>query len=187
MLSHYKNLQSSRIFILFISFLLTVCIICHLTVVNTSVSSPPHSSHKTSFTSPHLQPHHVSWFLNGSPVFLRLFCSGILHTSGIPMEMWMQVYEEHSIINKRGTTETVSSHRHGLYASSSLCRIILFNIYFFQQDTVVALQALSLFAALTSAHKTDMDITVTATSLETPEIFSIDTQNRFLLQTKEVL
>uniref|UniRef100_A0A8C3LV83 CD109 antigen n=1 Tax=Chrysolophus pictus TaxID=9089 RepID=A0A8C3LV83_CHRPC len=55
------------------------------------------------------------------------------------------------------------------------------------QDTVVALQALSLFAALTSAHKTEMDVTVTATSLEIPEIFSIDTQNRFLLQTKEVL
>uniref|UniRef100_A0A8C3LQ55 CD109 antigen n=1 Tax=Chrysolophus pictus TaxID=9089 RepID=A0A8C3LQ55_CHRPC len=54
------------------------------------------------------------------------------------------------------------------------------------QDTVVALQALSLFAALTSAHKTEMDVTVTATSLEIPEIFSIDTQNRFLLQTKEI-
>lgn len=51
----------------------------------------------------------------------------------------------------------------------------------------MALQALSLFAALTSAHKTEMDVTVTATSLENPEIFSIDTQNRFLLQTKEVL
>uniref|UniRef100_A0A8C3EQM3 CD109 molecule n=2 Tax=Corvus moneduloides TaxID=1196302 RepID=A0A8C3EQM3_CORMO len=54
------------------------------------------------------------------------------------------------------------------------------------QDTVVALQALSLFAALTAASKTEMDITVTAPSLEVPETFSIDTQNRFLLQAKEI-
>uniref|UniRef100_A0A8C0VKH5 CD109 molecule n=1 Tax=Cyanistes caeruleus TaxID=156563 RepID=A0A8C0VKH5_CYACU len=53
------------------------------------------------------------------------------------------------------------------------------------QDTVVALQALSLFAALTAASKTEMDVTVTAPSLEMPETFSIDTRNRFLLQTKE--
>uniref|UniRef100_A0A8U7NXK2 CD109 molecule n=1 Tax=Corvus moneduloides TaxID=1196302 RepID=A0A8U7NXK2_CORMO len=55
-----------------------------------------------------------------------------------------------------------------------------------KQDTVVALQALSLFAALTAASKTEMDITVTAPSLEVPETFSIDTQNRFLLQAKEI-
>ncbi|NXK28207.1 CD109 protein, partial [Arenaria interpres] len=54
------------------------------------------------------------------------------------------------------------------------------------QDTVVALQALSLFAALTTASGTEMDVTVTAPSLKTPETFSIDTQNRFLLQTKEI-
>ncbi|KAL2306732.1 hypothetical protein Nmel_004665, partial [Mimus melanotis] len=54
------------------------------------------------------------------------------------------------------------------------------------QDTVVALQALSLFAALTAASKTEMDITVTAPSLEMPETFSIDTRNRFLLQSKEI-
>ncbi|KAF4795896.1 CD109 antigen [Turdus rufiventris] len=54
------------------------------------------------------------------------------------------------------------------------------------QDTVVALQALSLFAALTAASKTKMDITVTAPSLEMPETFLIDTRNRFLLQTKEI-
>ncbi|NXY41112.1 CD109 protein, partial [Ceuthmochares aereus] len=54
------------------------------------------------------------------------------------------------------------------------------------QDTVVALQALSLFAALTTVSKTEMDITVTAPSLKTPETFSIDTRNRFLLQTKEI-
>ncbi|XP_030302930.1 CD109 antigen [Calypte anna] len=55
------------------------------------------------------------------------------------------------------------------------------------QDTVVALQALSLFATLTTAGKTEMDVTVTAPSLETPETFSIDTQNRFLLQSKEIV
>uniref|UniRef100_A0A8C3K5J9 CD109 antigen n=1 Tax=Calidris pygmaea TaxID=425635 RepID=A0A8C3K5J9_9CHAR len=54
------------------------------------------------------------------------------------------------------------------------------------QDTVVALQALSLFAALTTASGTAMDVTVAAPSLKTPETFSIDTQNRFLLQTKEI-
>ncbi|NXB74960.1 CD109 protein, partial [Donacobius atricapilla] len=54
------------------------------------------------------------------------------------------------------------------------------------QDTVVALHALSLFAALTASSKTEMDITVTAPSLEMPETFSIDTRNRFLLQTKEI-
>ncbi|OWK57705.1 CD109 antigen [Lonchura striata] len=54
------------------------------------------------------------------------------------------------------------------------------------QDTVVALQALSLFAALTAASKTEMDILVTGSSLEMPETFSVDTQNRFLLQTKEI-
>uniref|UniRef100_A0A8C6JNC5 Uncharacterized protein n=1 Tax=Melopsittacus undulatus TaxID=13146 RepID=A0A8C6JNC5_MELUD len=52
------------------------------------------------------------------------------------------------------------------------------------QDTVVALQALSLFAALTSAGRTEMDLTVTTPSLKIPEIFSIDTRNRFLLLTE---
>ncbi|NXA40224.1 CD109 protein, partial [Eudromia elegans] len=54
------------------------------------------------------------------------------------------------------------------------------------QDTVVALQALSLFASITATSKTEIDVTVTAPTLKTPEIFSIDTQNRFLLQTKEL-
>ncbi|XP_064020132.1 CD109 antigen [Pogoniulus pusillus] len=54
------------------------------------------------------------------------------------------------------------------------------------QDTVVALQALSLFATLTAVGKTDMDVTVTAPSWTAPERFSIDTRNRFLLQTKEI-
>ncbi|NWU94942.1 CD109 protein, partial [Upupa epops] len=54
------------------------------------------------------------------------------------------------------------------------------------QDTVVALQALSMFATLTTASKTEMYVTVTASSLKTPETFSVDTGNRFLLQTKEI-
>uniref|UniRef100_A0A8C3XGS6 CD109 antigen n=1 Tax=Cyanoderma ruficeps TaxID=181631 RepID=A0A8C3XGS6_9PASS len=54
------------------------------------------------------------------------------------------------------------------------------------QDTVVALHALSLFAALTAASKTAMDITVTAPSLERPETFSVDSRNRFLFQAKEI-
>ncbi|NXS99722.1 CD109 protein, partial [Jacana jacana] len=54
------------------------------------------------------------------------------------------------------------------------------------QDTVVALQALSLFAALTAASGTEMEVTVTAPSLKTPEAFSVNAQNRFLLQSKEI-
>uniref|UniRef100_A0A674JSP0 CD109 antigen n=1 Tax=Terrapene triunguis TaxID=2587831 RepID=A0A674JSP0_9SAUR len=53
------------------------------------------------------------------------------------------------------------------------------------QDTIVALQALSIFAALITSRKTGIDLTVTGPSLETPVTFSVDTQNRFLLQTKE--
>ncbi|NWI20473.1 CD109 protein, partial [Crypturellus soui] len=55
------------------------------------------------------------------------------------------------------------------------------------QDTVVALQALSLFASITATSNTEIDVTVTAPTLKTPEIFSIDTRNRFLLQTKELV
>uniref|UniRef100_A0A674JY67 CD109 antigen n=1 Tax=Terrapene triunguis TaxID=2587831 RepID=A0A674JY67_9SAUR len=54
------------------------------------------------------------------------------------------------------------------------------------QDTIVALQALSIFAALITSRKTGIDLTVTGPSLETPVTFSVDTQNRFLLQTKEI-
>ncbi|EMP28675.1 hypothetical protein UY3_14223 [Chelonia mydas] len=54
------------------------------------------------------------------------------------------------------------------------------------QDTVVALQALSIFAALITSRKTGIDLTVTGPSLEAPVMFSVDTQNRFLLQTKEI-
>lgn len=51
----------------------------------------------------------------------------------------------------------------------------------------MALQALSIFAALITSRKTGIDLTVTGPSLEAPVMFSVDTQNRFLLQTKEVL
>ncbi|XP_067388743.1 CD109 antigen isoform X2 [Emydura macquarii macquarii] len=54
------------------------------------------------------------------------------------------------------------------------------------QDTIVALQALSKFAILVAARKTGIDVTVTGPSLEAPATFSVDTQNRFLLQTKEI-
>uniref|UniRef100_A0A8C8RNU0 CD109 antigen n=1 Tax=Pelusios castaneus TaxID=367368 RepID=A0A8C8RNU0_9SAUR len=54
------------------------------------------------------------------------------------------------------------------------------------QDTIVALQALSRFAGLVTARETRIDVTVTGPSLEAPATFSVDTQNRFLLQTKEI-
>nr|XP_025043911.1 CD109 antigen [Pelodiscus sinensis] len=54
------------------------------------------------------------------------------------------------------------------------------------QDTIVALQALSIFGALITSRKTGIDLTVIGPSLEAPAMFSIDPQNRFLLQTKEI-
>lgn len=80
----------------------------------------------------------------------------------------------------------------GLWAPQGMVYVLrgllqYWRVCFSQQDTVVALHALSLFAVLTAASKTEMDITVTAPSLEMPETFSIDSRNRFLLQTKEVL
>uniref|UniRef100_A0A8C4W2F6 CD109 antigen n=1 Tax=Gopherus evgoodei TaxID=1825980 RepID=A0A8C4W2F6_9SAUR len=54
------------------------------------------------------------------------------------------------------------------------------------QDTIMALQALSIFAALITSRKTEIDLTVTGPGLEAPVTFSVETQNRFLLQTKEI-
>ncbi|XP_074847111.1 CD109 antigen isoform X2 [Carettochelys insculpta] len=54
------------------------------------------------------------------------------------------------------------------------------------QDTIVALQALSVFAALITSTKPRIDLTVTGSSLEAPAMFSVDSENRFLLQTKEI-
>ncbi|KAH0622086.1 hypothetical protein JD844_024050, partial [Phrynosoma platyrhinos] len=54
------------------------------------------------------------------------------------------------------------------------------------QDTVVALQALSACAMLTTGIETEMDVTVTSSSEEIPVIFKIIKENRFLLKTKEI-
>ncbi|KAM9003740.1 CD109 antigen [Sarcophilus harrisii] len=54
------------------------------------------------------------------------------------------------------------------------------------QDTIVALHALSTFAALTTTGQTDMRVTVTGPSVTIPREFPINTKNRFLLQTAEL-
>ncbi|XP_074093432.1 CD109 antigen isoform X2 [Macrotis lagotis] len=53
------------------------------------------------------------------------------------------------------------------------------------QDTIVALHALSTFAALTTFGHTDMRVKITGPSV-TPMEFLINTKNRFLLQTAEL-
>ncbi|XP_068923122.1 CD109 antigen isoform X2 [Petaurus breviceps papuanus] len=54
------------------------------------------------------------------------------------------------------------------------------------QDTIVALHALSTFAALTTTGQTDMRVTVTGPNVTAPTEFLINTKNRFLLQTAEL-
>uniref|UniRef100_A0A803T9M7 CD109 molecule n=1 Tax=Anolis carolinensis TaxID=28377 RepID=A0A803T9M7_ANOCA len=54
------------------------------------------------------------------------------------------------------------------------------------QDTVVALQALSACAMLTTGIETEMDVTVTSASEEIPVTYKIKKENRFLLKTKEI-
>nr|XP_060608900.1 CD109 antigen [Anolis sagrei ordinatus] len=54
------------------------------------------------------------------------------------------------------------------------------------QDTVVALQALSACAMLTTGIETEMDVTVTSSSEEIPVTYKIKKENRFLLKTKEI-
>ncbi|XP_054425606.1 CD109 antigen [Pteronotus mesoamericanus] len=54
------------------------------------------------------------------------------------------------------------------------------------QDTVVALKALSEFAALMNTERTNIQITVTGSGSPSPVKFLIDTQNRFVLQTAEL-
>uniref|UniRef100_G1KD46 CD109 molecule n=1 Tax=Anolis carolinensis TaxID=28377 RepID=G1KD46_ANOCA len=54
------------------------------------------------------------------------------------------------------------------------------------QDTVVALQALSACAMLTTGIETEMDVTVTSASEEIPVTYKIKKENRFLLKTKEL-
>ncbi|XP_036890205.1 CD109 antigen [Sturnira hondurensis] len=54
------------------------------------------------------------------------------------------------------------------------------------QDTVVALKALSEFAALMNTERTNIQVTATGSSSQSPVKFLIDTQNRFVLQTAEL-
>uniref|UniRef100_G1LMD5 CD109 antigen n=1 Tax=Ailuropoda melanoleuca TaxID=9646 RepID=G1LMD5_AILME len=54
------------------------------------------------------------------------------------------------------------------------------------QDTIVALKALSEFAALMNTERTNIQVTVMGPSSPTPVKFWIDTQNLFLLQTAEL-
>lgn len=54
------------------------------------------------------------------------------------------------------------------------------------QDTVVALKALSEFAAQMNTDRTNIHVKVSGLSLPRPVKFEIDTQNRFVLQTAEL-
>ncbi|XP_049751394.1 CD109 antigen isoform X1 [Elephas maximus indicus] len=54
------------------------------------------------------------------------------------------------------------------------------------QDTIVALKALSEFAALMNTESTDIQVTVMGPTSPNPVKFLIDTQNRFLLQSVEL-
>ncbi|XP_004674106.1 PREDICTED: CD109 antigen [Condylura cristata] len=54
------------------------------------------------------------------------------------------------------------------------------------QDTVVALKALSEFAGLMNAEKTNIHVSLAGPSSPSPVTFLIDAQNRFLLQTAEL-
>ncbi|KAF4025044.1 hypothetical protein G4228_017178 [Cervus hanglu yarkandensis] len=54
------------------------------------------------------------------------------------------------------------------------------------QDTIVALKALSEFAALMNVEETNIQVTVEGPSSLSPVKFVIDTQNRFLLQMAEL-
>uniref|UniRef100_A0A2K6SHL2 CD109 antigen n=1 Tax=Saimiri boliviensis boliviensis TaxID=39432 RepID=A0A2K6SHL2_SAIBB len=54
------------------------------------------------------------------------------------------------------------------------------------QDTIVALKALSEFAALMNTERTNIQVTVMGPSSPSPVNFRIDTHNRLLLQTAEL-
>ncbi|KAM6185159.1 CD109 antigen [Rhynchocyon petersi] len=54
------------------------------------------------------------------------------------------------------------------------------------QDTIVALKALSEFAALTNTEWTNIQVTVMGPNLPSPVKFHIDTNKRFLLQSAEL-
>lgn len=59
-------------------------------------------------------------------------------------------------------------------------------VFFSQQDTIVALKALSEFAALMNTESTHIQVTIMASGAPSPVKFQIDTQNRFILQAAEV-
>ncbi|EPQ04748.1 CD109 antigen, partial [Myotis brandtii] len=54
------------------------------------------------------------------------------------------------------------------------------------QDTIVALKALSEFAALMNTEETHMQVTITGPVAPSPVKFLIDTQNHFILQSAEL-
>ncbi|XP_059970400.1 CD109 antigen [Mesoplodon densirostris] len=54
------------------------------------------------------------------------------------------------------------------------------------QDTIVALKALSEFAAVMNTEETNIQVTMVGSSSPSPVKFVISTQNRFLLQTAEL-
>lgn len=54
------------------------------------------------------------------------------------------------------------------------------------QDTIVALKALSEFAALMNTDRTNIQVTVTGSGAPSPVKFQIDAHNRFVLQTAEL-
>ena len=74
-----------------------------------------------------------------------------------------------------------------IYSLEALMYAYVHNFFFSpQQDTIVALKALSEFAALMNVEETNIQVTVEGPSSLSPVKFVIDTQNRFLLQTAEV-
>lgn len=122
------HIDSSRIITVFIGFLLAVCVVCDsdCCVYRCIRSSTYPAQEKNFLAVSHLILHCVSQYLT-CPVLPSLFYTGILHASGIPMEMWRWLHEDPNIINKWDNTGTVSSPRHGLYTGSSLRRLLLFN------------------------------------------------------------
>ncbi|XP_036269992.1 CD109 antigen [Pipistrellus kuhlii] len=54
------------------------------------------------------------------------------------------------------------------------------------QDTIVALKALSEFAALMNTERTNMQVTILASGVRKPVKFHVDPQNLFFLQTAEL-
>lgn len=59
-------------------------------------------------------------------------------------------------------------------------------VFFSQQDTIVALKALSEFAVLMNTEGAHMQVAITGSVAASPVKFLIDTQNYFILQSAEV-